>query len=145
MMSEGKTLGKDVVPEIPVVNLIAPRGIDFSHSNYFIMDGILVKVLDVDRSDKNHIKASASVKQAGENPYEKALRMYTVGNRYVGSVSMVDTNGVFVALDGGIDCLCSYPKRGRPPRGARVTVRILGINHQSNRIWGAITHIAVPR
>ena len=106
---------------------------------------ILVKVLDVDRSNKNHIKASVSVKQAGENPYEKALRMYTVGNRYVGSVSMVDTNGVFVALDGGIDCLCSYPKRGRPPRGARVTVRILGINHQSNRIWGAITHIAVPR
>ena len=106
---------------------------------------ILVKVLDVDRSDKNNIRASASVKQAGENPYEKALRMYTVGNRYVGSVSMVDTNGVFVALDGGIDCLCSYPKRGRPPRGARVTVRILGINHETNRIWGAITHIAVPR
>jgi len=52
-----------------------------------------------------------------------------VGNRYVGTVSMVDTTGVFVALDGGIDCLCSYPKRGRPPRGSRVTVRILGINN----------------
>ena len=106
---------------------------------------ILVKVLSVDRSDRNHIKATASVKQAGENPYEKALRRYSVGNRYVGTVSMVDTNGVFVALDGGIDCLCSYPKRGRPPRGSRVTVRILGINHESNRIWGAITHIAAPR
>lgn len=106
---------------------------------------ILVKVLEVDRSDRNHIRAKASVKQAGENPYERALRRYSVGNRYVGTVSMVDTNGVFVALDGGIDCLCSYPKRGRPPRGSRVTVRILGINHESNRIWGAITHIAAPR
>ncbi len=106
---------------------------------------ILVKVLSVDRSDHGHIRAVASVKQAGENPYEKALRRYSVGNRYVGTVSMVDTNGVFVALDGGIDCLCSYPKRGRPPRGSRVTVRILGINHESNRIWGAITHIAAPR
>ena len=67
-----------------------------------------------------------------------------MGNRYVGTVSMVDTTGVFVALDGGIDCLCSYPKRGRPPRGSRVTVRILGINNESNRIWGAITHIASP-
>ena len=104
---------------------------------------ILVKVLDVDRSDRDHVRVSASVKQAGENPYEKALRRYSVGNRYVGTVSMVDTNGVFVALDGGIDCLCSYPKRGRPPRGARVTVRILGINHETNRIWGAITHIAM--
>ena len=106
---------------------------------------VLVKVLEVDRSDKGNIKAAVSVKQAGEDPYEKALRMYSVGNRYVGSVSMVDTNGVFVALDGGIDCLCSFPKRGRPPRGARVTVRILGINHEANRIWGAITHIAMPR
>ena len=106
---------------------------------------ILVKVLEVDRSDRNQIRAKASVKQAGENPYERALRRYSEGNRYVGTVSMVDTNGVFVALDGGIDCLCSYPKRGRPPRGSRVTVRILGINHESNRIWGAITHIAAPR
>lgn len=106
---------------------------------------ILVKILDIDRTDRNHIKVSASVKQAGENPYAKALKRYVVDNRYVGTVSMVDTNGVFVALDGGIDCLCSYPKRGRPPRGARVTVRILGINYETNRIWGAITHIAMPR
>ena len=106
---------------------------------------ILVKILEIDRKDRAHILIRASVKQASENPYEKALRRYAVGDRYVGTVSMVDTNGVFVALDGGIDCLCSYPKRGRPPKGARVTVRILGINHESNRIWGAITHIAVPR
>ncbi len=106
---------------------------------------VLVKILDIDRADKKDVKATVSVKQAGENPYETALRKYTVGNRYVGTVSMVDVNGVFVALDGGIDCLCSYPKRGRPPRGARVTVRILGINHETNRIWGAITHTANPR
>lgn len=106
---------------------------------------VLVKVLTVDRSDRNQVKVTASVKQAGENPYEKALKKYSVGNRYVGTVSMVDTTGVFVALDGGIDCLCSYPKRGRPPRGARVTVRVLGINKENNRIWGAITHIATPR
>ena len=106
---------------------------------------VLVKVLTVDRSDRNQVKVTASVKQAGENPYEKALKKYSVGNRYVGTVSMVDTTGVFVSLDGGVDCLCSYPKRGRPPRGARVTVRVLGINKENNRIWGAITHIATPR
>ena len=106
---------------------------------------ILVKVLRVDRSDRNHLKVVASVKQAGANPFERALRMYTVGNKYVGTVSMVDATGVFVALDGGVDCLCSYPKRGRPPRGARVTVRILGISHETNRIWGSISHVALAR
>ena len=105
---------------------------------------VLVKILAIDRTDRDHIRVRASVKQAGENPYEKALRRYSVGNRYVGTVSMVDTTGVFVAVDGGVDCLCSYPKRGRPPRGARVTVRILGINQETNRIWGVIVHIAVP-
>lgn len=105
----------------------------------------LVKVLEVDRADRRNIKVKASVKQAGENPYDKALRKYTVGNRYVGTVSLVDTNGVFVSLDGGIDCLCNYPKRGRPPKGARVTVRVLGINYDTNRIWGVITHIAAAR
>lgn len=106
---------------------------------------ILVKVLEINKESREDISVKASVKQATKNPYEKALKKYSIGNRYVGTVSMVDINGVFVALDGGIDCLCSYPKRGRPPRGARVTVRVLGINHETNRVWGAITHIATPR
>lgn len=129
---------------IPLRELSYQRMLDASAS-YQPGQRILVKLMDIDRSDRSHIRVSASIKRAGENPYEKALKRYSVGNRYVGTVSMVDTTGVFVALDGGIDCLCSYPKRGRPPRGSRVTVRILGINNESNRIWGAITHIASPR
>ena len=129
---------------IPLKELSYQRLLDAS-SQFQPGQRILVKILNVDRSDRNHIKVTASVKQAGDNPYERALRMYSVGNKYVGTVSMVDTNGVFVSLDGGIDCLCSHPKRGRPPRGARVTVRILGINHEANRIWGAITHVAMAR
>lgn len=129
---------------IPLRELSYQRMLDASAS-YQPGQRILIRLLDIDRSDRNHIRVSASIKRAGENPYEKALKRYSVGNRYVGTVSMVDTTGVFVALDGGIDCLCSYPKRGRPPRGSRVTVRILGINNESNRIWGAITHIASPR
>ena len=125
---------------IPLRELSYQRWID-AGSHYQAGQRVLVKVLTIDRSDRTHVKVIASVKQATDNPYEKALRRYSIGSRYVGTVSMVDTNGVFVSLDGGIDCLCSYPKRGRPPRGSRVTVRILGINHESNRIWGAITHM----
>jgi len=108
---------------------------------------VLVKILtlDLDRTDRSNIHITASVKQSGDNPYEQALKRYTPGSRYVGTVSMVDTNGVFVSLEGGIDCLCSYPKRGRPPRGSRVTVRIIGVNPESNRIWGAITHMTTAR
>jgi len=125
---------------IPLRELSYQRWVDAT-THYQPGQRVLVKVLGVDRTDRNKLHVSASIKQAGENPYEKALKKYSVGNRYVGTVSMVDTTGVFVSLD-GIDCLCTYPKRGRPPRGSRVTVRILGINHESNRIWGTITHIS---
>ena len=106
---------------------------------------VLVKVLSIDRKDRNNIQVVASVKQTTENPCIAAIRKYTVGDKYVGTVSMIDTNGVFVALDGGIDCLCTHHKRGRPPRGARVTVLIRGKDMTSNRVWGVITHIAVAR
>jgi len=102
---------------------------------------VLVKILSVNRENPEDITVEASVKQVGENPYEKVLSRYTVGNQYVGTVSVVDTRGVFVSLEGGVDCLCLFPKRGRPPRGSRVTVRIKGIDSKSNRIWGSITHM----
>ena len=129
---------------IPLKELSYQRWVDAA-AHYQPGQRVLVKVLEVDRSDRNKPHVTASVKQAGENPYEKALQRYSVGSRYVGTVSLVDLNGVFVSLDGGIDCLCTHPPRGRPPRGARVTVRILGINHDSNRIWGAITHMSTTR
>ncbi|RKI69641.1 30S ribosomal protein S1 [bacterium 1xD42-67] len=129
---------------IPLRELSYQRWVDAA-SHYQPGQRVLVKVLEVDRSDRNKPRVTASVKQASENPYEKALKKYAVGNRYVGTVSLVDLSGVFVSLDGGIDCLCTHPKRGRPPRGARVTVRILGINNDTNRIWGVITHMSTTR
>jgi len=125
---------------IPLRELSYQRWMDAAQ-HYQAGQRVLVKILSVDRKSADDVTVEASIKQVGENPYEKALRRYTVGNQYVGSVSVVDTTGVFVSLDGGIDCLCTFPRRGRPPRGSRVTVRIRGINYEANRIWGSITHM----
>lgn len=129
---------------IPLKELSYQRWVDAA-AHYQPGQRVLVKVLEVDRSDRSRPRVTVSVKQADENPYEKALKKFAVGSLYVGTVSMVDLTGVFVSLDGGIDCLCTYPKRGRPPRGARVTVRVLGINDENNRIWGVITHMSSAR
>ena len=45
MASQGLTLGLDPVPEIPVVEFLAPRGIDFTHYNHIIMDGRYYSIL----------------------------------------------------------------------------------------------------
>lgn len=128
---------------IPLNELSYQRMIDAAQV-YQPGQRVLVRITALDRSDRDHISVTASVKQAGENPCERALRMYSVNNCYVGTVTVVDTNGVFVSLD-GIDCLCRYPSRGRPPRGTRVTVRILGINQKTCRMWGVIIHMAAAR
>jgi len=112
--------------------------------DFFVGTRVLVKVLSITRDDKNNVvNIDASVKQAMDNPYDKALSFYNEGDKYVGTVSMIDHNGVFVALNGGIDVLCKFPDRGpRPPRGATVTVRITLRNEEEKRLFGLITHIA---
>ncbi|MBQ4059854.1 MAG: ATP-binding protein, partial [Lachnospiraceae bacterium] len=42
---EGKTIGVDEVPNVPIKNFIAPRGIDFTNHTYTIMDGRYYTVL----------------------------------------------------------------------------------------------------
>lgn len=47
MAAEKKVIGVDPVPPIPIVHFLAPRGIDLTHYNYFIMDGLYYTILYV--------------------------------------------------------------------------------------------------
>lgn len=40
MAAKGKTIGIDPIPKINMTNFLAPRGIDLTHFNYTIMDGL---------------------------------------------------------------------------------------------------------
>lgn len=40
MKVRNRIMGKDEVPAIPVINYISPRGLDMTHTNYIIMDGM---------------------------------------------------------------------------------------------------------
>ena len=122
---------------IPIAELSYQR-IFNAEEKFKVGDRVLVMIENIEK-DGTDVKVSASVKKAGENPYERALKKYSVGSSYIGKVTMIDVNGVFVSLDGKVDCLCKFP-RERPPRGSQVTVKIMGI--ENNRIWGVITHTA---
>ena len=45
MASRGKIIGLDPVPHIRIANFLAPRGIDLTHYNYIVMDGLYYSFL----------------------------------------------------------------------------------------------------
>ena len=108
-------------------------------------DRVLVKITHLDRSDPSDIRISASVKQVASNPLAKALEKIEAGSNYAGTVSMADENGIFVQLDMGAECRCPYPHRTRPPKGARVIVKIAGVDLDKQFIWGSINYVTLPK
>lgn len=106
---------------------------------------VLVKIIGLKRDESNNIRVTASVKQVTANPLDKAIEKIEVGNNYGGVVTLTDDRGVFVKLDGGAECRCPYPLRARPPRGARVIVRISGIDAGRRVVWGRITYVTIPK
>lgn len=54
MQAKGKIIGLDAVPYIRPANFIAPRGIDFSHYNFVVMDGMYYSVIHIRRNGFPH-------------------------------------------------------------------------------------------
>lgn len=54
MQAKGKIIGLDAVPHIRPANFIAPRGIDFSHYNFVVIDGMYYSVMHIRRNGFPH-------------------------------------------------------------------------------------------
>lgn len=123
---------------VPLEELSYLRWVDAT-THFRVGERVLVKILELDRSDRNHIKIKLSVKQAGEDAFRQAISRFKIGNIYVGNVTMITAVGVFVSFE-NVSCLCQFPKRKRPAIGSPVTVRILGADLERLRLWGAIVY-----
>lgn len=69
MRSMGRNPDVDAIPNIPVVNYIAPRGLDLSHISYIIMDGMYYSFYYIKPDGYNrHVMAGwlSSIVNAGE-------------------------------------------------------------------------------
>lgn len=108
-------------------------------------DRVLVKVTRLNRDDPNNIRVAASVKQVTSNPVDKAIEKLEIESFYAGTVTMVDETGIFVQLDMGAECRCRYPYRARPPKDARVIVKIAGVDMKRKLVWGNITYVTIPK
>lgn len=99
---------------------------------------VLTRVTRIDRRDPEDVHIELSVKQAMTNAKPNKIKKYERGARCAGIVSNYAKVGIFVSLEDGIDCLCSFARDFSPAVGSQVIVRITKTDVEKGRIWGRI-------
>src|SRR5947209_7801770 len=125
--------------------LIHISELSWSHVNHpseilSIGDTVKVKVLDIDR-DRQRI--SLGLKQTQEDPWQRIVDTYNVGDELAGKVTKVVTFGAFVEILDGVEGLVHISELAAPhvesPReivhpGDEIRVRILEIDSERRRL-----------
>jgi small subunit ribosomal protein S1 len=125
--------------------LIHISELSWSHVNHpseilSIGDTVQVKVLDIDR-DRQRI--SLGLKQTQEDPWQRVVDTYNVGDELEGKVTKVVTFGAFVEILDGVEGLVHIselaPHHVENPReiiepGDKVKVKILEIDSERRRL-----------
>jgi len=125
--------------------LIHISELSWSHVNHpseilAIGDTVKVKVLDIDR-DRQRI--SLGLKQTQEDPWQRIVDTYTVGDELEGKVTKVVTFGAFVEILDGVEGLVHIselaPHHVESPReivhpGDEIRVKILEIDSDRRRL-----------
>ncbi len=132
--------------------LIHISELSWSHVNHpseilNIGDTVSVKVLDIDR-DRQRI--SLGLKQTQEDPWQRVVDTYNVGDELEGKVTKVVTFGAFVEILDGVEGLVHIselaPHHIENPReiveqGDKVKVRILEIDSERRRLSLSIKRV----
>ncbi len=125
--------------------LIHISELSWSHVNHpseilAIGDTVKVKVLDIDR-DRQRI--SLGLKQTQEDPWQRIVDTYNVGDELAGTVTKVVTFGAFVEILDGVEGLVHIselaPHHVESPReivhpGDEIRVKILEIDSERRRL-----------
>jgi small subunit ribosomal protein S1 len=125
--------------------LIHISELSWSHVNHpseilNIGDTVQVKVLDIDR-DRQRI--SLGLKQTQEDPWQRIVDTYNVGDELAGKVTKVVTFGAFVEILDGVEGLVHIselaPQHVESPReivhpGDEIRVKILEIDSERRRL-----------
>jgi small subunit ribosomal protein S1 len=132
--------------------LIHISELSWSHVNHpsellSIGDPVTVKVLDIDR-DRQRI--SLGLKQTQEDPWQRVIDTYNVGDELEGAVTKVVTFGAFVEILDGVEGLVHISELAQhhvdSPReliqpGDQVRVKILEIDSERRRLSLSIKRV----
>lgn len=119
------------------------------YDEYVVGEPLLVKIkavniFDYEAGSQKYRLATieASAKEAMLSPADKYFHQFHVGQICSGVIKAeANETGIFVNLQGKMDCLCHIPASGRAVANAKCGVRITVMDEENKRIFGEIVSI----
>ena len=109
---------------------------------YNVGDRIFVKIMELEVKDVNNIKVVASIKEATENPAKENIKKCVVQGKYIGKVTGIDSNVIFVRLNVGVNAIAhTVHDRKTPCRKDEVSFVVTKIDEEKGVAIGIISKV----
>ena len=113
-----------------------------AHDRYSVGDQVLVRVLDVDRTDPEHIRIRADIKSVSGSDRNDNLRKCRIQGKYAGKVTHINKGVVYIRLSNGANAIAhSCYDRRRPGRKDDVSFVVTHLDEERGIAMGIITRI----
>lgn len=121
---------------------VAWEWVDDCNDYYGIGDRVLVKILSIDRSDPGNIRLQASIRETVPNPAKENIKKCVVQGKYIGKVTDVNRNAIYVRLNVGVNAVAlAVHDRRTPCRKDNVSFVVTRIDEEAGIAIGIITRI----
>jgi predicted RNA-binding protein with RPS1 domain len=121
---------------------VAWEWVDDCNDYYGIGDRVLVKILSIDRSDPGNIRLQASIRETVPNPARENIKKCVVQGKYIGKVTDVNQNAIYVWLNVGVNAVAlAVHDRRTPCRKDDVSFVVTRIDEEAGIAIGIITRI----
>lgn len=121
---------------------VAWEWVDDCNDYYSIGDRVLVKILSIDRSDPGNIRLQASIRETVPNPAKENIKKCVVQGKYIGKVTDVNRNAIYVRLNVGVNAVAlAVHDRRTPCRKDNVSFVVTRIDEEAGIAIGIITRI----
>lgn len=121
---------------------VAWEWVDDCNDYYGIGDRVLVKILSIDRSDPGNIRLQASIRETVPNPAKENIKKCVVQGKYIGRVTDVNRNAIYVRLNVGVNAVAlAVHDRRTPCRKDDVSFVVTRIDEEAGIAIGIITRI----
>jgi len=143
-LTEAEDSGKGSVEGLVHISEISWEKVNNPKDYHKVSDRVKVRVLGVDEATG---KLNLSLKQLTDDPWKEISARYSVGTTFTGIVSRIESFGVFVNVEPGVDGLIHSSKLSpdsQLKKGEEVTVTVESVDPDQRRMSLSMVLTEVP-